>query len=56
MALGVVLIVDDQEVIRQTVGTTLIKAGYDVLQAEDGRDAIHLLQNDGNGDKIDTII
>ena len=56
MALGVVLIVDDQEVIRQTVGTTLIKAGYDVLQAEDGRDAIHLLQNDDNGEKIDTII
>ena len=33
MSLGVVLIVDDQEVIRQTVGTALVKAGYDVLQA-----------------------
>ena len=56
MALGVFLIVDDQEVIRQTVGTTLIKAGYEVLQAEDGRGAIELLQNDNNGEKVDTII
>ena len=56
MALGVVLIVDDQEIIRQTVGTTLIKAGYDVLQAEDGRGAIHVLQHDNNGEKVDTII
>ena len=56
MALGVVLIVDDQEVIRQAVGTTLIKAGYEVLQAEDGRGAIELLQNDNNGEKVDTII
>ena len=56
MALGVVLIVDDQEVIRQAVGTTLIKAGYDVLQAEDGRGAIDLLQHDNNGEKVDTII
>jgi two-component system, chemotaxis family, chemotaxis protein CheY len=50
--LKTILIVDDSESIREVVIFTLENAGYKVLSASDGEDALKYL----NGDKIDMII
>ena len=47
-----VMIVDDAAAIRQTVGFVLQEAGYSVIEASDGEDALNRL----NGQKIDLII
>jgi PAS domain S-box-containing protein len=39
---GVVMVVDDEEVVRRTVKTALQRYGYSVLVAENGQDAIDL--------------
>lgn len=41
-----VMIVDDSLVVRQQVGNTLIQAGFDVVQAVDGQDALEKLQSE----------
>ncbi|MEP0768112.1 response regulator [Trichocoleus sp. ST-U1] len=43
-----ILIVDDSITLRQTLALTLQKAGYRVLQARDGREAIEQLQQNSN--------
>jgi len=40
---GTILVVDDEEVIRQTASVALERYGYEVLLAEDGQKAIELL-------------
>lgn len=47
-----IMIVDDSASIRQVVGITLKSAGYDVLEACDGKDALSKLK----GQKIHLII
>jgi two-component system, chemotaxis family, chemotaxis protein CheY len=45
MAMGTkVLVVDDSMMIRQQVGTALIAAGFDVVDAKDGLDALEQLK------------
>jgi len=56
-----ILIVDDSASLRQVVGIALTGAGYDVLEARDGRDAlakldgrkIHLIISDVNMPNMD---
>jgi two-component system, chemotaxis family, sensor histidine kinase and response regulator PixL len=43
-----VLVIDDSATVRQTLALTLKKAGYQVLQAQDGLDAIAQLQQQPN--------
>jgi two-component system, chemotaxis family, sensor histidine kinase and response regulator PixL len=43
-----VLVIDDSVTVRQTLSLTLQKAGYQVLQAQDGLDAIAQLQQHDN--------
>ena len=56
MALGRVLIVDDQLYVRQSVRLSLSKAGYEVIEAEDGAKAIQLMGEDQNATQVDTLL
>ena len=56
MSKGRILIVDDEEVIRKSVRLILTKAGYDVLEAEDGEKAISRLLINDNPFKVGLII
>lgn len=47
-----IMVVDDSSSIRQVVGMTLKGAGFDVLTAEDGKDALSKL----TGQKINLVI
>jgi len=53
---GRVLIVDDEPDIRRVVRMTLQKAGYDVLEAEDGQKAIEVINTGENRLMLDVII
>lgn len=44
-----VLVVDDDEDIRQTIRAVLEDAGYDVLEAEDGKSALNALRKGNEG-------
>ena len=58
-----IMIIDDSASVRQVVGITLKKAGYDVLEAVDGKDAlgkltglkVHLMICDVNMPNMDGI-
>jgi two-component system chemotaxis response regulator CheY len=53
---GRVLIVDDEPDVRKVVRMTLEKAGYDVIEAEDGEKAIQVINKDENPLILDVII
>ncbi len=53
---GRVLIVDDEPDIRKVVKMTLTKAGYDVLEAENGEKAIEVINSGENRLMLDVII
>jgi two-component system, chemotaxis family, chemotaxis protein CheY len=52
---GRVLVVDDEESIRKIVAMTLTKAGYDVVEAEDGEKAAEMMRKDDNPLMVDVI-
>ncbi|MEP7152802.1 MAG: response regulator [Nitrospira sp.] len=56
MGRGRVLIVDDEEDIRKTVRLTLTKAGFDVVEAEDGEKAIKEIGAGDNPRMVDAIL
>lgn len=53
---GRVLIVDDEPDVRKVVKLTLTKAGYDVIEAEDGEKAIATIKEGENPLLLDVII
>lgn len=50
LKLGRVLVVEDEELIRETVALALAEEGYDVLVAEDGRRALEFCRRAESGD------
>ena len=53
---GLVLVVDDEPDVRKVVRMTLEKAGYDVLEAEDGEKAIEEIKQGENSLLLNLII
>ncbi len=47
-----IMIIDDSATLRQVAGTTLKKAGYEVIEAKDGKDALEKL----TGQKINLMV
>jgi two-component system chemotaxis response regulator CheY len=56
MGLGRVLVVDDEAHIRTTIKMVLTKAGYDVVEAEDGEKGIQAITSDDNPLMVDMIL
>src|SRR5262245_66369662 len=56
MGRGRVLVVDDEADLRKSIRLTLTKAGYDVVEAEDGGKAIEAVRSGDNPLMLDTII
>ncbi len=56
MAQGRVLVVEDEPDVRKTIRLVLEKAGYDVVEAEDGEQAIEVLHSGDNPLMVDLII
>lgn len=54
--LGRVLIVDDEAQIRKPISLNLAKAGYEVVEAEDGEQAIQTLGSDDHPLMVDAIL
>ena len=55
-SLGLVLVVDDEPDVRKVVRMTLEKAGYDVIEAEDGEVAMQKIKEGENPLVLDVII
>lgn len=53
---GRILVVDDDASILNAVGVVLQRAGYDVLLADNGSEAVALLSQRDNADRINTVI
>ena len=56
MFMGRVFIVDDDEHVREAVGFVLKQAGYQVLEAADGEEAIAAIESYSSGFSIQAII
>lgn len=56
MSLGRILVVDDEEDVRKLVRLTLTKAGYDVIDAEDGEKGIQQIRSGDNPLMVDAIL
>jgi two-component system chemotaxis response regulator CheY len=56
MSEGRVLVVDDEAEVRRSVRLILSKAGYDVVEAEDGEAGVNALRSGDNPIAVDAII
>lgn len=56
MSKGRVLVVDDEAEVRRSVRLILSKAGYDVIEAEDGNAGVNALKSGDNPIAVDAII
>ena len=56
MLMGRVFIIDDDEHVRETVGLVLRQAGYEVLEAVDGEEAIAVIESYPTSFSIQVII
>ena len=56
MMMGKVLIIEDEENVRRTVGLALGQGGYEVIEATDGEEAIQTIQADARSNGLDAII
>jgi two-component system chemotaxis response regulator CheY len=56
MSKGRVLVVDDEAEVRKSVRLILSKAGYDVIEAEDGQAGVNALKSGDNPIAVDAII
>ena len=56
MSIGRILVVDDDEDVRRSVRLTLTKAGYDVVDAEDGEKGIQQMRSGDNPLMVDAIL
>lgn len=56
MSLSRILVVDDEPDVRKSVRLTLTRAGYEVVEAEDGEQAIQVMKFGDNPLLVDTII
>ena len=48
MAKGKILIIDDEEDVREVVRLHLEKGGFNVIEATDGQEGINILKSDDN--------
>jgi two-component system chemotaxis response regulator CheY len=53
---GRVLLIDDEEEVRKPIRLTLSKAGYEVVEAEDGGQAVRALNAEDNPLMVDAIV
>ena len=53
---GRILVVDDEAQVRKPITIALQSANYEVIEAEDGQQAIQLLQSEDNPLLVDTIL
>jgi two-component system chemotaxis response regulator CheY len=53
---GRILIVDDEPQVRKPISLMLKKEGYEVIEAEDGEQAIHKIGDGDNALMVDTIL
>jgi DNA-binding NtrC family response regulator len=56
MVMGRILIVENEEHVRRTVGLALKQVGYDVIEAVDGEQAIHTILTDMQTQSVSAII
>jgi CheY-like chemotaxis protein len=56
MSLGQVLVVDDDLSTRETIRLVLTRAGYEVLTAANGQEAISLMEHDSRAATICTVL
>jgi len=56
MSKGRVLVVDDEAEVRKSVRLILSKAGYDVIEAEDGNAGVNAMNSGDNPIAVDAII
>lgn len=56
MALGRILVVDDEADVRTSVRLTLKRAGYEVVEAEDGEKAIEKIRSGDNPLMVDAVV